>query len=181
MICILSGTNRPGSKTLQVAQLLRGYYQKLWQSAITLNLLELPAELFEPEAYAHKPASFTGKFVEPVLNCSGLHVVTPEYNGSFPGVLKLFIDMLPFPEAFEGRPVAFTGLSAGTSGALRPVEQLQMVFAYRNAHLFPKRVFLPGISKLLPDNGDFSDPAMTIRLEEQCKEFVRFQKMLGSL
>ena len=37
---------------------------------------------------------------------------------------------------------------AGIWGALRPVEQLQAIFGYRNAYLYPERVFLPGIGKL---------------------------------
>ena len=37
----------------------------------------------------------------------------------------------------------FTGLSAGVWGALRPIEQLQAIFGYRNACLFPERVFMP--------------------------------------
>ena len=57
--------------------------------------------------------------------------------------------MLKFPESFEQKPVCFTGLSAGIWGALRPVEQLQQIFVYRNAHVYPERVFLPGINDLL--------------------------------
>ncbi|MDV7400632.1 hypothetical protein RZS08_54960, partial [Arthrospira platensis SPKY1] len=56
--------------------------------------------------------------------------------------LKLFIDYLPFPSAFLGLPLAFVGEASGSFGALRAVEQLQMVAAYRNAYLFPERVFI---------------------------------------
>ena len=52
-----------------------------------------------------------------VLDAAGLHIITPEYNGSFPGVLKYFIDMLKFPESFVEKPVAFTGEAAGLWGA----------------------------------------------------------------
>ena len=69
--------------------------------------------------------------------------------------------MLPFPESFERRPVCFIGLSAGIWGALRPVEQLQAIFGYRNALIFPERVFMPGIGKLLDDSGKFTDPELT--------------------
>ena len=61
--------------------------------------------------------------------------------------------MLPFPESFEQRPVCFVGLAAGIWGALRPVEQLQAIFGYRNAYIFPERVFMPGIGKLLNEAG----------------------------
>jgi len=58
-----------------------------------------------------------------VLMAAGLHVVLPEYNGSYPGVLKYFIDMLKFPESFENKPAAFVGVANGQWGALRAVEQ----------------------------------------------------------
>jgi NAD(P)H-dependent FMN reductase len=105
-------------------------------------------------------------------------VVTPEYNGSVPGVLKYFIDMLKVPESFERRPVCFTGLAAGIWGALRPVEQLQAIFGYRNAYLYPERVFMPGIGKLLDANGRLQDPELLGRLNKQAEGFVTFVEKL---
>ena len=128
-------------------------------------------------SYAEKPASFQ-PFTEAVLQASGLHVVTPEYNGGIPGVLKYFIDMLKFPESFKRRPVCFTGVAAGIWGALRPVEQLQAIFGYRNAYLYPERVFLSGIGKLLDTNGRFSDPDLLDRLMSQAEGFIGFTERL---
>jgi NAD(P)H-dependent FMN reductase len=109
-----------------------------------------------------------------VLQASGLHVVTPEYNGGLPGVLKYFIDMLKFPESFERRPVCFTGLAAGVWGALRPVEQLQAIFGYRNAYIYPERVFMPGIGKLLDAQGGLTDADLLKRLRTQAEGFTGF-------
>ena len=104
----------------------------------------------------------------------GLVIITPEYNGGAPGVLKYFIDMLKFPESFERRPVAFVGLAAGVWGALRPVEQLQMIFGYRNALIFPERVFLPGIGQQLDADGRLKDPELVQRLRKQAQGFLQF-------
>lgn len=172
-IVIISGTNRPGSNTRKVAALIKGYYQAAGFTPEILDLADLPAEIFLPSSYAEKPASFAA-FSDAVLAADGLHVVTPEYNGSLPGVLKYFIDMLPFPESFEGRPVAFTGLAAGQWGALRPVEQLQAIFGYRNAHIFPTRVFLPGVGSLLSEEGRMTDEDISARLHAQAAGFATF-------
>lgn len=172
-IVIISGTNRPGSNTRKVAALIEGYYQAAGFTPEILDLADLPAEIFLPSIYAEKPASFAA-FSDAVLAADGLHVVTPEYNGSLPGVLKYFIDMLPFPESFEGRPVAFTGLAAGQWGALRPVEQLQAIFGYRNAHIFPTRVFLPGVGSLLSEEGRMTDEDISARLHAQAAGFATF-------
>src|SRR6202041_2664385 len=131
----------PGSNALKIAQILQGHYQTQQQHVSLFSLSDLPAEMFLPTAYADKPP-VVKELQRRIMDAGGLHMVAPEYNGSFPGVLKYFIDMLKFPESFENRPVCFTGLAAGIWGALRPVEQLQAIFGYRNAHIFPARVFL---------------------------------------
>lgn len=172
-ITLVSGTNRPGSNTRKVVSHIARLYADLGQPVEILDLAELPPEIFHPSSYASKPASFA-RFSDAVLASDGLHVVTPEYNGSVPGVLKYFIDMLKFPESFEHRPVAFTGLGAGMWGALRPVEQLQAIFGYRNAFVFPERVFMPGVNSLLGDDGTVIDPDVVARLKSQAKGFLGF-------
>src|SRR5712675_1112981 len=132
MMTLLVGTNRPGSNTRKVARQVEGIYAELKVPLHVLDLAELPPEIFSSSSYAEKPKSFQ-PFADAILQSAGLHVVTPEYNGSVPGVLKYFIDMLKFPESFVGKPVCFVGVAAGTWGALRPVEQLQATFGYRNA------------------------------------------------
>jgi NAD(P)H-dependent FMN reductase len=173
MITLISGTNRPDSNTRKVTAVIEGIYRDLGVPTRLLDLHDLPVELFAPTAYAGKPAAFA-PFAQAVLDASGLVVVTPEYNGSFPGALKLFIDHLKFPESFEARPVAFVGLSAGVWGALRSVEQLQQIFGYRNAHIFPKRVFLSGIGQALDANGQFVDLELAKRLRDQAVEYAAF-------
>jgi len=177
MIVIISGTNRPGSNTRKVTATVEAIYKSLDVKTQLLDLAEMPPEIFAPTSYAAKPAAFS-RFTDSILAADGLVVVTPEYNGGFPGVLKYFIDMLPFPESLEGRPVCFVGLSAGIWGALRPVEQLQAIFAYRNAHIFPERVFMPGIRGLLDEAGQFTSKEIETRLAKQAEGFVTFVEKL---
>jgi len=180
MITLIVGTNRPGSNTRKVARHLEEIYVALKVPLHVLDLAQLPPEIFSPGSYAEKPKSFA-PFAETILRAAGLHLVTPEYNGSVPGVLKYFIDMLKFPESFEKRPVCFTGLGAGIWGALRPVEQLQAIFGYRNAYIFPERVFMPRINELLDDAGRLKDPELLQRLKTQAEGFVDFVERLQAI
>src|SRR5258707_207828 len=177
MMTLLVGTNRPQSNTRLVARQIEGIYAELKVPLKVLDLANLPPEIFSPDSYATKPKSFE-PFSNGVLQASGLHVVSPEYNGSVPGVLKYFIDMLKFPESFVHRPVCFVGLAAGIWGALRPVEQLQAIFGYRNAFIFPERVFLPGIRDLLDESGRLKDAELLKRLRNQAEGFVDFVERL---
>ena len=168
MIEIICGTNRASSNSLRIAQVLQEAFRELGVTAGLLNLQTLPAGLLDPGAYAAKPEAFE-PFQERVLAAQGLHLVTPEYNGSFPGVLKLFIDMLKFPESFEGKPVAYVGVA----------EQLQMIFGYRNAHSYPRRVFIAGVHDKFTAAGAFNDPELLRRLEEQAGGFRAFVGQVG--
>jgi len=177
MITLIIGTNRPGSNSRKVARQIEGIYAELNAPVRVLDLADLPPEIFSPSSYAAKPAAFQ-PFADAVLNATGLVIVTPEYNGGMPGVLKYFIDMLKFPESFDQRPVCFVGVAAGIWGALRPVEQLQQIFGYRNAYIYPDRVFLPQINGLLDADGRLANAELASRLKAQAEGFLRFANRL---
>lgn len=178
-ILIVSGTFRPGSNALRVANSLLGHYRAAGAAAEVYSLGDLPASAFVPEVYATKPPEVVAVQAR-VLAARGLHLVTPEYNGSFPGVLKHFIDLLKFPESFEGKPVAFTGEAAGLWGGLRAVEQLQQIFAYRNAVQFPDRVFIPGVMQKFAADGTLTDADINARLAKQAAGFAAFADRFAS-
>jgi NAD(P)H-dependent FMN reductase len=180
MISLIVGTNRPGSNTRKVAAQLEEIYAGLKVPLRVLDLAHLPPEIFSPASYGEKPKLFQ-PFADAILQSDGLHVVTPEYNGGIPGILKYFIDMLKFPESFERRPVCFTGVAAGIWGALRPVEQLQAIFGYRNAYLYPERVFLPQINNLLDASGRLKDVELSGRLKAQAGGFTDFVERLKNV
>ena len=176
-IAIISGTNRIGALSLKVARRIESRYKQLGATTTLLNLQELPLELFAPQAYKNKPEEFA-PFQDAITNADGVVIVVPEYNGSFPGVLKYFIDMLKFPESFEQRPVAYVGIAAGMWGGLRAVEQLQGVFGYRNGFSFNERVFVPNIYKQIKDDGSFHSELIEDLLEQQTKNFLVYCESL---
>ena len=175
-ILIIAGTNRPGSYCLRVANRLQRHYRNLDVPHSLLSLQELPQSIFLPEAYAKKPKEFL-PIQQRVLDAAGLHMVVPEYNGGFPGVLKLFIDHLKFPDSFEHKPVCFTGEANGMWGAFRPVEQIQMIFGYRNAYVFPHRVFIPRIQSQFDGDGNLSSSFDQL-LHDQAMNFPGFVRKL---
>ena len=180
MITIIIGTNRAGSVSAQVGSFVSTVYDELDIQNQLLDLTELPPETFSPEAYAEKPPRVI-EFTNQVLASSGLVVIAPEYNGSMAGALKLFIDMLPFPESFEDRPVSYVGLAAGQFGGLRPVEHLQQVFGYRNALNFPRRVFIPAVGAVMKAEGGLPASDYASRLREQAQAFIAYCRSLGKL
>ena len=174
---LIVGTNRPGSNTRKIARHVEEIYAALNVPLRVLDLAQLPPEIFSPSVYAEKPASFK-PFTDGILQASGLIIVTPEYNGGIPGVLKYFIDLLKFPESFDRKPVCFVGVAAGIWGALRPIEHLQQIFGYRNAFIYPERVFLAQVGNLLSEDGRLKDAELVGRLQKQATGFVDFVEKL---
>src|ERR1700722_4930500 len=136
MLVQLIATNRPDSNSAKVAAHVAEIYAAKGSKLDIVDLHKLPPEIFSPSSYAQKPASFAS-FQETLTKAKGIVVVTPEYNGGFPGVFKYFIDMLEFPGTFSGKPFAFVGLSAGGGGAVRPIEQFSTLVTYLKGVLYP--------------------------------------------
>jgi chromate reductase len=171
-IVVIPGTNRAGSLSLTLARLVAADHAALGHGTDLLELA-LGPEFLEPTAYK-QPTPGVKAMVDRFLAADGVVFVVPEYNGSYPGVLKLFLDMLPYPAGFDRRPCAFIGLSAGQFQALRAVEHLQGVAGYRNAFLYPNRVFIGESFKQFGPDGTLADAKLAERLRAQATGFTQF-------
>jgi chromate reductase, NAD(P)H dehydrogenase (quinone) len=49
-----------------------------------------------------------------------------------------------------------------------------MIFGYRNAHIYPERVFIPGIGQKFNASGVFADASINERLQKQAVGFAAF-------
>lgn len=178
MITIISGTDRPQSQTRRVAQLVENHFKSNKIETQLIDLTQLPKDLFSGAFYFNAPAEFK-PFQDKILNTDGIVTVTPEYNGSFPGALKYFIDMLKFPDSFRNMPCAFIGVAGGRFGALRSVEQLAMIYQYREAHIFAKRAFFMAVEEKISKDGSSITDEFTRGLFETClNEFDQFVSAL---
>ncbi len=172
---IISSTDRPNSWALKISNYVSGLYVKKGVDAEVITLEDFPLEDVVGGKYG-KDIESVEKFRKPILEADGLIFVIPEYNGSFPGVLKVFVDYLPFPEAFEHMPMSFIGEASGAFGALRSVEQFQQIVNYRNALQFPERVFIPRVSKEFDPEEGLKDDFKQKLLESQIEGFIQYVK-----
>jgi NAD(P)H-dependent FMN reductase len=171
-IVVVCGTNREGALSRLLAEEAAEIYRQRGQDVDLIDMQELPADVLQPTAYKEQPEN-VAMLVQRFLKADGAVFVIPEYNGSFPGVLKLFVDMFPFPAGFDSRPCAFIGLAAGQFKSLRAVEHFQQVAGYRNAYLYPRRLFIGDSFKQFVD-GKLADDELTTRLEQQADGFLTF-------
>ncbi|MBO6794750.1 MAG: NAD(P)H-dependent oxidoreductase [Balneolaceae bacterium] len=175
---IISSTDRPNSMSLSVSNYVADLYKKEGINAEVVSLEEFPTADVQGGKYG-KSIPSVEKFRQPILDADAIVWVIPEYNGSFPGILKLFIDYLPFPEAFVKTPMAFIGIASGAFGGLRAVEQFQMVANYRNAQLYPERVFVQRVNSAFDPETGLNVPLQQELLESKVTGFIDFVRNLN--
>lgn len=178
MLYILVGTDRPQSRSLAVAKIIEPFYANCGFQTKIMKLEDLDLQDLNGSHYAGAKPPKIQKAIDDLMVAEGIVIVCPEYNGSYPGVLKLFIDHWKYPESFERRPICYVGLG-GRFGALRPIEHLQQVFGYRNAFNFPDRVFIQNVWESVKENA-ITIPAIEELLQKQAQGFCRFIKALRS-
>ena len=173
MTTIISATNRPDSSTLKLAQ----YYQRKLRdkglNAGLLSLTELPSNLIETDLYGKRSAEFE-PIQQMVTNTEKFLFIIPEYNGSFPGVLKVFIDACDLPESFYDKKAAITGLSSGKYGNIRGVDHFTGVCHYMHLQVMPLKIHIAAINKELDENGNLFKPDTIKYTNEQIDKFINF-------
>ncbi|WP_256009162.1 NADPH-dependent FMN reductase [Desertivirga xinjiangensis] len=174
MTTIIASTNRPGSYTLKLAE----YYQRKLASSgdvsEILSLADLPEGLIHPEMYEkHKLASWE-PIQELVSATNKFLFIIPEYNGSYPGILKLFVDACKYPESFSGKKAALVGVSTGKYGNIRGVEHFTGVCHYVNLYVMPLRIHIPAIHKEFDEDGNLFQPDTLKFTNQQIEKFKEF-------
>ncbi len=167
MITIVVGTNRRNSKTTQVA----GYYQRLLgqlgaESQI-LDLAALPTDFTASALYENAGKNAIFNDLRQQLERSDKYVfIVPEYNGSFPGVLKAFIDGLSYPSKLAYKQAALVGLSDGVQGGALALSHLADIFSYLGLNVLAQRVKIPLMKKNFQE-GQVTDAFINQLLHEQ--------------
>ncbi|MEQ9404494.1 MAG: NAD(P)H-dependent oxidoreductase [Cyclobacteriaceae bacterium] len=174
MITIVCGTNRKNSSTRKVVSFYEEILQSKGQETSILNLEDLPEDFIRSALYENegKNEEFN-TFQERVDNCEKLVFITPEYNGSFPGVLKAFIDGMRFPGTFEGKKCALVGISSGTQGAALAMSHLTDIFNYLGMNVLAQKPRLPLLESKMNGNRIMDSEYIQL-LEEQAEAFISF-------
>jgi chromate reductase len=173
MVTIISATNRPGSSTLKLAQYYQTRLNEKGLEAGLFSLCQLPADIIESDLYGKRSAKFE-PIQQIITNTKKFLFIIPEYNGSFPGVLKVFIDACSFPESFYEKKAALTGLSSGKYGNIRGIDHFTGVCHYMHLHIMPLKVHISEINKEFDENYNLFKKDTVKFTDEQMDKFILF-------
>lgn len=177
MITVISGTNRPASRTLILAEAFAQAVRDAGEEAQVLDLAELGFHHFSNNMYAAETITPALKAVQEkyVLGVEKMAMFVPEYNGSFPGFLKLFIDGISVNEYkrnFTGKTIALTGVASGRQGNARGLDHLTACLNYIGGWVLPNKLPISGVEGLLDADDQLVDSETLDALKTQALQLI---------
>jgi chromate reductase, NAD(P)H dehydrogenase (quinone) len=153
MIKIIVGTNRKNSVSKTIAELYQQILIEKGSEAEILELEDLPADFSETALYENngKNPGYNA-FHERIQEGRKFVFIVPEYNGSFPGVLKTFIDGMTYPNTFRNKKCGLVGISSGIGGGGIALSHLTDIFHYLGMHVLALKPKLAKIEQNMSDN-----------------------------
>lgn len=159
---IIVGSVREGRVSDRVAQWVDHELHDLGVESEVLDLRDYELPFFEeaiPPQYNpdRQPSAAVKKWIDKVAEADAYVIVTPEYNRSFPGVLKNALDTVGLE--FEKKPVAL--VAHGSSGGAQAVGHLRGTVSGMRAVTTPTATYISTrASELLDESGKLLDEAI---------------------
>lgn len=176
MITIISGTNRSNALSLKLSHIYQKFLNNLDTPSQIIDLSELPPDFAFSALYEQSGRNkLFNVFRQQMKDSDKFVYIVPEYNGSFPGVLKTFIDGLEFPGSFENKKCALVGLSAGEQGAGLALSHLTDIFNYCGMHVLALKPKLAQIEENMDvEKEEITNPLYKELIEMQARQLVAF-------
>lgn len=116
------------------------------------------------------------RLAEEVRSADGILLGTPEYHGSFSGVLKNALDLMGFDE-FEGKMIGLIGISAGRLGAFDALNSLRNIGRALHAWVVPEQVSIQEASSCFDEQGRLKNPELEQRLFQLGRRVADFARL----
>ena len=173
-VLVLSGSSRRDSLNSKLAALAA---RVATEAGATVDLASphdfaVPGYDGDDEAGSGMPAGAT-EFRRRLLATDALFLVSPEYNGSMPGVVKNLIDWTSRfrPQPFDGRHALLMSASPSLGGGNRGLWALRVPLEHLGTRVFPDMFSLSMAHKALVD-GRIADTALQQRFDRTIQAFL---------
>jgi NAD(P)H-dependent FMN reductase len=166
MITIISATDRAGSNTRKIAKTY----------ALILEELNIPFSLLSLEDFSvfERTEAFQAMEKQYLIPAQKFIFVSPEYNGSYAGILKLMFDRSDISNCWQHKKALLTGVSTGRAGNLRGMEHLTGVLMYLKMMVHHNRLPISSVDKLLNTEGILEDSSTLNTMKQQVEQFLLF-------
>ena len=162
-LLVISGSTRRGSFNTRLARLVREV-RPGDEVAVVSDLGALPFYDADVEAIGVPPG--VAALRRAVAAADVVVLVTPEYNGTVPGVLANAVDWLSRPHGqsvLQGKPVLVLSASPSRFGAVRAADHLRTVLDRIGAEVLPAGFSVAAAHQRL---GETVDPELVAQLAD---------------
>ena len=179
MYSIISGSNRKGNRTLPFAQYIYDGLSKRKTATRLLDLTHLSGELVYDTMYHPdtQPEYFQQLQQEQFIPTEKFWFFVPEYNGSYPGVIKILLDSMSTVDresTFQNKKVMLTGIASGRAGNLRGMDHLADVLNHLGMHVHPNKKPISSIYRCLDKENVLVDDKIKGELDAQMEDFINY-------
>lgn len=180
MLTLISGTNRPNSATLILTKFLAKRIQNNTDLEVkVLDLSSISTDWIHVNMYqkdqVHPDLEV---LIESILRPADKWIfITPEYNGSYPGIVKTFLDAVsvtPFKKEIYGKKAALLGVASGRAGNLRGMEHLTGVLNYLGFTVYPDKIPFSSIKNILKEDGNITHEETLAVIDKMIERFSTF-------
>jgi len=153
MVKIIVGTNRKNSVSKVIAHTYQSILKERGVESEILELEDLPIDFIGTAMYENNGKNEAyNSFHDKIAEGKKFIFIVPEYNGSFPGILKSFIDGMTYPNSFRNKKCALVGISSGVGGGGIALSHLTDIFHYLGMHVLALKPKLAKIEQNMSDN-----------------------------
>ncbi|MBK8520367.1 MAG: NAD(P)H-dependent oxidoreductase [Chitinophagaceae bacterium] len=164
MVTIISGTNRKHSNTSKIAREYQLILLEKGIKAVILSLEDLDLVQYNP--------AFETIENEILIPATHFIIISPEYNGSFPGVLKMLFDTSRSHEIWFHKKALLTGVASGRAGNLRGMDHLADVLNYMKITVHPNKLPISAVNNVVNSDGKIIDNNTLKAINQQLDEFI---------
>ena len=180
---MFSGSLRKGSLNKKLLQVAENILKAQPDSKIVLvDLKDFNLPVYDGDIEAAGMPEGVKLLAEMVVQCDGLVISSPEYNGAMAGSLKNTIDWLsrikPLPLA--KKTVLMMGASPGPYGTMRAWTTTPVSFLQLGNYVFPQNFALSKADEAFDAQGNLRDEAVQKRLHSLIQGFVDFTTRIKS-
>ncbi|MDZ4750434.1 MAG: NADPH-dependent FMN reductase [Flavobacteriales bacterium] len=173
MITLISSTNRPDSYSESVSRALSSMLSQMGQANDVLSLTDLPSDFISTDLNGQRSDKVKSILDRYIQDVDKFIFVIPEYNGSYPGLLKTFLDGIP-PKLWTDKKALIVGVSDGRAGNLRGQEQLTGVLHHLKMNVHYDKPKLSAVETLMNEARDSFDERTTSLLNRFLNHAIHF-------
>ena len=165
-ILALSGSARTGSLNKKLLAIVTDGAKMAGADILSVDLRELPMPFYDGDLEAAEGVPQNALRLRALLaDHHGFLIVSPEYNGSVPALLKNALDWCSRPTGgaeglapFRGKVAALGSASLGPFGGVRGVGHMRGILNKMGVMVLADEVLVPAAAKAFAENGALVDP-----------------------